>query len=138
MLFHILKDLHTWEGFLKKGTYTPPSYSQEGFIHLCRAEQVLEVIHRHFPEEEELILLMIPQKRIKEHVVWEETGHGVFPHLYAPLSLTEIESTAYLIKSPDQQFFVLMEDGREVPLLSFLNRFFSRKNYKDGFRFPKA
>lgn len=135
MLFHIIKHIETWKNFLKRGRYVPQSYHEQGYVHLCRAEQILEVIENHFSEEEELILLMIPQKRVKWHIIWEDVGHGIFPHLYSPLSLDVIESTAYIHKVGEGEYSVMMEDGSEIPLNTFLKRFFSKKRYTPGFRF---
>ena len=49
MVYHILTSAE-WERARSNSTYTPPTFEQERFIHLCDEDQIAGVIERYFPE----------------------------------------------------------------------------------------
>lgn len=65
--------------------YRPASLDAEGFVHLCRAEQVADVRRRHFAGQR-VRALVLDAARLEAPVVEEDLyGHGAFPHLYGPI-----------------------------------------------------
>lgn len=95
-LIHILSRAE-WEQ-ARQGTdsYSPTSLASEGFIHLCTPEQLAGVLARFFAGKTDTIALHLDDTKLYGEVRWEDSyGHGVFPHLYAPLNLdavTHVES----------------------------------------------
>jgi len=84
-LFHIIT-AEAWAEAEALGTYAPPSLSSEGFIHLSTAEQVPGTLARFYAGVPDLLLLSVEVS----DAVFEEVGHGTFPHLYRPLATTEV------------------------------------------------
>jgi uncharacterized protein (DUF952 family) len=106
MIYHLTT--HTiWQKTLdsNKGFYKHPSLESEGFIHCSFQEQVAESANLHFPEEEELVILYIVERRIKELVKSEASRKGeLFPHVYGPMPLEAIEEVRILMRNSEGKF----------------------------------
>jgi uncharacterized protein (DUF952 family) len=90
---------------LNEDFYRPESLKTEGFIHLSTQEQVLETAARFYAQEREMIVLAVPERRVKAKLKCEDVpDHGRFPHLYAPLDLADIETTHLIEQRPDGQW----------------------------------
>ncbi len=77
--------------------YRAASLSKEGFIHLSRADQVLQVANAFYLGQSGLILLAIDVSCLTAELRWEAPSHPAtpvgtpppvspFPHLYGPLN----------------------------------------------------
>jgi uncharacterized protein (DUF952 family) len=85
-LIHLLSRTE-WERARESGIYAPPSLATEGFLHLCTEEQVSGVLARFFAGRDDVVALHLDEAKLSGEVRWEDSyGHGVFPHLYAPLN----------------------------------------------------
>lgn len=75
-------------------SYTPAAFADEGFIHLCRPEQLAGVLDRYYRGRNDLRLLTVDPAMLPDGLVWEDTtGRGEeFPHLYGPLPLVAVRS----------------------------------------------
>ncbi|MCV9998898.1 DUF952 domain-containing protein [Pararhizobium sp. YC-54] len=63
----------------------------DGFIHFSTAEQARETAARHFAGQDGLLLIAVDGEKLGEALVYETSrGGALFPHLYAPLSLTAV------------------------------------------------
>jgi uncharacterized protein (DUF952 family) len=63
----------------------------EGFIHFSTAAQLRATAARHFAAQRDLLLIAVEADRLGDALKWEPSrGGDLFPHLYAPLQLTEI------------------------------------------------
>lgn len=96
MIYHIT-DKQTWENAIQAGEYTCPSLAKEGFIHLCKEEQITGVKERYYQGKQDLLLLVVAEEKIKALVKYElsPTLNENFPHSYGPLNLdaiTEVKS----------------------------------------------
>ena len=70
--------------------YLTPTFIEEQFIHLCDRSQATDVFQRFF-KGQDVIVLAIGHAAIQSQVRWEDLyGHGLYPHLYAPLPRTAI------------------------------------------------
>lgn len=99
MIYHIT-DPDLWETALTKGVYRHPTLQREGFIHACRREQLPGVVARHFPQAEELWILHIVERRIRQLVRYDDVpkvGES-FPHIYGPLPLHAIDDLSLLTR----------------------------------------
>ncbi|MEO1449947.1 MAG: DUF952 domain-containing protein [Bacteroidota bacterium] len=97
-IYHLVKP-RDWEKSLDKGIHTPPSLKTEGFIHCSAREQVIPSAEKHFQDIDELVILEIVEKRVKDRLKWEPSRDGaLFPHLYGKLDLHEVENTHILFK----------------------------------------
>ena len=66
----------------------------DGFVHFSTAEQVVETAARHFAGQDDLVLAAIDAQALGEALRWEPSrGGDLFPHLYAPLSLSTVRWT---------------------------------------------
>jgi uncharacterized protein (DUF952 family) len=82
-----------WERAVAGGVYAPPSLSDDGYVHLSTSAQIAGTLARSFAGRTDLVLLQVDQQRLPDPaaVRWEDLwGHGVFPHLYAPLPLEAV------------------------------------------------
>ena len=106
MIYHLTT--HTaWQKTLDSGKefYIAASLDTEGFIHCSYRDQVAESAKLHFEGEDELVLLHIVEKRIKEILKPELSRKGdVFPHVYGALPLEAIEEVYVLVREKDGKF----------------------------------
>jgi len=99
LIYH-LTTVGLWEKALDSGFYHAPSLDSEGFIHCSTREQLLRSATLHFREEEELIVLAIVDRRVREHLRWEPSRNGeLFPHIYHKLPLDAVETTYMLSRN---------------------------------------
>lgn len=63
----------------------------DGYIHFSTAGQACETAAKHFAGQDDLLLVAVDADRLGEALKWEiSRGGQPFPHLYAPLSLTDV------------------------------------------------
>jgi uncharacterized protein (DUF952 family) len=63
----------------------------DGFVHFSTAEQAVETAAKHFAGEDGLVLLAVDADGLGPALRWEVSrGGALFPHLYAPLRLTDV------------------------------------------------
>ncbi|MFM2355814.1 MAG: hypothetical protein RLZZ528_1550 [Pseudomonadota bacterium] len=81
-----------WDAFRAIGeTLGAPVDLADGFIHFSTAAQVVETAARHFATESDLVLVAFDSDALGEALKWEPSrGGALFPHLYRPLSLSEV------------------------------------------------
>lgn len=103
-IFHLVRPAD-WEKSLDRGRHITPSLESEGFIHCSSYEQIIGSANKHFPEGDELLVLMIPEKWVKNILKWEESrDNALFPHLYGPLPVEKVENLRILKRGPDGQW----------------------------------
>jgi uncharacterized protein (DUF952 family)/RimJ/RimL family protein N-acetyltransferase len=102
-LVHICRQ-SDWQEAQKLGRYVPDSLGREGFIHLSRPSQVIEVANRFYRGVSELLLLWIYPQALKAEVRWEAADGQVFPHLYGELNLEAILRAAPFAADKDGVF----------------------------------
>jgi uncharacterized protein (DUF952 family) len=77
---------------------------RDGFIHFSAGHQVAETLAKHYPGQEDLLLLSVDPDRLGNALKWEESRDGdLFPHLYAPLDLAAIVGEAPLALDDDNR-----------------------------------
>ena len=75
---------------------------QDGYLHFSTAHQVRETAARHFAGQEDLLLIAIDAGALGEALRYEASrGGDLFPHLYAPLSLSAVLWVKPLPLGPD-------------------------------------
>lgn len=83
---------------------------RDGFIHFSAGHQVAETLAKHYPGQEDLVLLSVDPDRLGPALKWEESrGGDLFPHLYAPLDLDAIVAEAPLALDEDNRH--ILPDG---------------------------
>lgn len=112
MIYHITTHA-LWDKALNegkdKGSYSHPTFAAEGFIHCSTREQVLETLEAHFQQEKEVLLLVIPEKQVKNILKWEVSRNGQeFPHLYGRIPLAAIVDVEILLR--DEEGIWVLED----------------------------
>ena len=101
LIYHLVAP-ETWEKALNKPEYESPSLKEEGFIHCSSYEQVLDSAKIHYASYQELIVLAIPEKKVKSILKWEPSRSGkLFPHLYGKIQFEQVETTHILSKNAE-------------------------------------
>jgi uncharacterized protein (DUF952 family) len=99
LIYHLLSSAD-WARFLERGEYAPASLASEGFIHFSTEAQVLASAARFFAGHESLAVLVVSEKQVKAHLKWEPAGSGeLFPHVYAPLTIDQVEDTRMVYRA---------------------------------------
>jgi uncharacterized protein (DUF952 family) len=92
VLIHLLSRAE-WATAQSAGVHAPPSLTSEGFVHLCTPEQLPGVVSRFYAGRDDVLALTLDESRLIGEVRWEDSyGHGLFPHLYAPLNVEAVVS----------------------------------------------
>jgi len=89
-LLHVTS-AEAWAEAKRSGLHAPPMLEQDGFLHLCTAEQLAYVLGRHFAGRTGLVLLHLDPAKLHD-LRWEisEPGRDAFPHLYGPLPVAAV------------------------------------------------
>lgn len=106
MIYHLTTH-DAWEKTLNsfKEYYQHPSLKTEGFIHCSYRDQVADSANLHFPNEDELVVLFIVEKRIKELIRTEASRNGeLFPHIYGQLPLDAVEELKIITRNSEGKF----------------------------------
>ncbi len=116
---------------VKRGTYRPARFAEDGFVHCAERANVLVVAGDYFADvRSPLVLLAIDPARLGADVIYEAPapipGGGRahlesaarFPHVYGPINLSAITGVAPLVKRDGA--FVWPE--RWVPVREMLGR----------------
>lgn len=100
-----------WERALETGNYVQSTINdaleEVGFIHCSFPDQTIEIANRHFTDEENLVLLLIDESKVKSPVKHEGalSGRaGTFPHIYGPLNIGAVYAVAPLEKDANGAF----------------------------------
>ncbi len=73
--------------------WTPPSYAEEGFLHLSFEDQVAGTLRAHFRGAGEVVVLELDPDAVNDALVLEPSrGGALFPHLYRPLAPDDVRA----------------------------------------------
>lgn len=99
-----------WLKAKEEGIVPPMSIDEaDGYMHFSTADQLRETMSLHFKGQGDLVVLTVPLAPISENITWEQSrGGALFPHLYAPLPLSEI--VANDVASVDKNGVVTLTD----------------------------
>jgi uncharacterized protein (DUF952 family) len=103
LIFHITTP-ELWQTALNRGIYECPSLKEVGFIHCSTIEHLLDSANIHFKdvEAEELIVLHIPEKKIRQNLKWEITRNEIsFPHIYSKIPIEVIQDISLLERNAE-------------------------------------
>ena len=80
-----------WNKSKEKGIYSGSSMDiNDGYIHFSEKEQIQETLEKHYPKQENLILLKVQTLKL-EHLLWEQASNGsMYPHLYSELDVNNV------------------------------------------------
>jgi uncharacterized protein (DUF952 family) len=81
-----------WSALTEAGeTAGAPIDLADGFIHFSTADQVAETAAKHFAGETGLVLAAVEAEGLGDALCWEPSrGGALFPHLYRPLSVSDV------------------------------------------------
>ncbi len=91
LIFKIFRP-NEWAELLETGqTQGAPIDLADGFVHFSTADQALETAAKHFAGVDGLVLLALDSDALGDALKWEVSrGGALFPHLYAPLKLSDV------------------------------------------------
>lgn len=91
-IFKILRS-DEWKALrAEKETQGAPIDIADGYIHFSTPEQVVETASKHFAGVGDLMLLSLDSDTLGPALKWEPSrGGALFPHLYGPLKLADVE-----------------------------------------------
>jgi uncharacterized protein (DUF952 family) len=79
-----------WEAAQSAGRFAGSEADRgDGFIHFSGRDQVAGTAARYFAGCSGLILLTVDPRRVTD-LRWEQSGNGIYPHLYAVLDLDAV------------------------------------------------
>jgi uncharacterized protein (DUF952 family) len=92
-----------WAQAEASGAFTgAPIDHADGYIHLSTAAQARETAAKHFAGQHGLLLVAVDAKTFGAALKWEVSrGGALFPHLYAPLGLSDCLWVKPLPLGPD-------------------------------------
>ena len=83
---YLFAEPREWNAQSNNNVFTPESFHEEGFIHLCEREQVAPISARFFPDCKDLVLVTINEKKLTSRLERESFEDSLYPHLYGPLN----------------------------------------------------
>ena len=90
IIYHITEEIY-FESQKQAGEYFPPTFIEEGFIHLSTKNQVANTLKRYYAGKTGIILLHIDSNKIVSELKYELATNGEhFPHVYGPINLDAI------------------------------------------------
>ncbi|PWV87370.1 uncharacterized protein (DUF952 family) [Paenibacillus cellulosilyticus] len=100
-----------WKEAKNKGHYDHESIAKEGFIHCSSLDQVLIVADNLYKGQEDLLLLLIEEEKVKHKIIWEDLYNlnELYPHIYGVLNLEAVINT-YLFKPNPEGTFQLPKE----------------------------
>lgn len=103
MLIYKILTEDQWAALREAGeTAGAPVDLADGFIHFSTAAQARETAAKHFAGQTGLLLAAVEAAPLGDALKWEPSrGGALFPHLYAPLRLTDVAWTAPLPLAAD-------------------------------------
>ena len=92
MIFKIV-DAKAYDEARKRGQFMGAEIDlKDGYIHFSAAEQVKETAKRHFSGRTNLVILAVDDAALGADLKWEPSRGGqLFPHLYAPLTMAQVQ-----------------------------------------------
>ncbi|MEM7723417.1 MAG: DUF952 domain-containing protein [Pseudomonadota bacterium] len=92
MLIYKILRASEWAALQSQGeTPGAPIDVADGFVHFSTADQAPETAAKHFAGETGLTLLALDADDLGNALKWEVSRGGAeFPHLYAPLRLSDV------------------------------------------------
>lgn len=104
IILHIVT-LDAWKTRHLAGFYKSDSLDTEGFIHCSTSKQVVEVANYLFRGRNDLLLLILDEKRILSRIVYEGLENGEqYPHIYGPLNIDAVNEIVDFIPDGDGFF----------------------------------
>jgi uncharacterized protein (DUF952 family) len=81
-----------WREAEKAGIFTGAAIDIiDGYLHFSTGQQVRETAARHFADQNDLVLIAIDGDRLGTELRYEPSrGGDLFPHFYAPLSMSAV------------------------------------------------
>ena len=79
-----------------------PADIADGYIHLSCDSQIAATLVKHFSGVDGLVLAAVDLSALRDTVRWEPSRGGqLFPHIYGPLPIEAVVSTAMLERTAD-------------------------------------
>jgi uncharacterized protein (DUF952 family) len=97
LIYKIFKS-EEWAGFETAGRFDGSEADRrDGFIHFSKADQLAGTLRRYYGAEQWVAVAAFPADAFDDSLKWEPSrGDDLFPHLYAPLLMTQLHSVKWI------------------------------------------
>jgi uncharacterized protein (DUF952 family) len=105
LIFHLTTKEHFFES-KKNNSYKPESFETEGFIPCSKGSQVEATANRLFPDQDQLLLLIIDVSTLTTNVKYEEDEdrNESFPHIHGAINTDAIMDKFTIYVEKDGKF----------------------------------
>ena len=109
----IFKIVHRaeWNEAVGAGRYDGSAKDREdGFLHFSTAKQLMGTLEKHYSGADDLVLVAVEDDTLGPALKWETSRGGeLFPHLYAPLSITHVRWSADIGRDAEGKFLLPLD-----------------------------
>lgn len=104
LIYHLTTEKELNE-HTKDGLYSPSSLAKEGFIHFSTKDMVTRSAMLYYPHVDQVLVIEVCSSGLGKNLKFEKIKTGEhFPHLYAPLKVSDIVQTFSIFKNDDFRF----------------------------------
>lgn len=89
LLFTLIKK-EDWKAYSASGIFEPDSLEEKGFIHCFTGDQVQDSANNLYPDEDELLLVVIDPLRLQVPIKHEKEGEQTYPNVYGSFSIDAV------------------------------------------------
>lgn len=111
----IFKIVHRgeWDAAGKAGRYDGSAKDRaDGFLHFSTAKQLMGTLEKHYAGAGDLVLVAVEDDTLGPALKWEPSRGGeLFPHLYAPLSISHVRWSSEIRRGADGSFLLPLDLG---------------------------
>ena len=89
-----------WDAQVRSGSYLPPGFKNEGFIHCCYLGQLQRVLRDYFNKSRSITLLVIDQTSVMTKIRYEQSpvSGRYYPHIYSVLHTSAVIEAIDIIR----------------------------------------
>ena len=108
LIFHIVEE-KIWQGKFKNEPYGDFLIKEDGFIHCCTFDQIVDVANSNLKDiGEKIIILCINTYYLESEIRWEKNNKNgkIFPHVYGEINSECIIKSIDLERNEKGDFFI--------------------------------
>lgn len=106
MLIYKIVHFEEWPDAEERGIYEGSAKDRsDGFLHFSTLDQLPGTLARYYAKQNDLVLVAIDGDKLGNMLKFEpSTGGELYPHLFAPLQMSDVKWARALKRGPDDEF----------------------------------